>query len=214
MYSISFRRMACCLLLTTLAVPAVLADTLMVFREGSGTANDNGATVQSWSGDDRTARIDDNSRMIADLAAGMLYIVNDEARTCHAISTRDPDHDPAALRAAVEAVTFRKTGQSERIGAWQAEVYELVTDNGHDGYQIVLWITDEIPVDPVHRAYMESVATPETAAMLAIFDLGGFPVRSEVQMGPIEMWSELESIEKTAAPAGTYEVPRGYSGCD
>jgi hypothetical protein len=202
------------LLLTTLAAAPVQADTLMVFREGSSTTDDSGARVQSWSGNDRTARIDDNGRMIADLAAGLLYIVNDQARTCHTMSTRDPDRDAAALQAAVEAVKFRKTGKSDRIGSWEAEVYELVADNGNDGYQMVLWVTDEIPVDPIHRAYMESVATKETAAMLAIYNLGGFPVRSEVQMGPIQMWSELESIEQKPAPAGTYEVPQGYSGCE
>lgn len=214
MYSSNSRRMAWPLLLTILVAPAALADTLMIIREGSGTADDSSAKVQSWSGSDRIARIDGNGRMIGDLAAGMLYVVNDQARTCHAMSTRDPDRDPAALKAAVEAVTFRKTGKSERIGPWKAEVYELVADNGDDGYQMVLWITDEIPVDPIHRAYMESVATQETAAMLAIYDLGGFPVRSEVQMGPIQMWSELQSIEQKPAPAGTYEVPPGYSGCE
>jgi hypothetical protein len=78
---------------------------------------------------------------------------------------------------------------------------------------MVVWITDEFGVDPVQRAYMESVATPETAMMLAVYDLGGFPVRSEVQMGPIQMWSQLASIEHRPAPAGTYAVPPGYSGC-
>lgn len=61
---------------------------------------------------------------------------------------------------------------------------------------------------------MESVATPETAMMLAVYELGGFPVRSEIQMGPVQMWTELESIEQKPAPAGTYDVPRGYTGCD
>lgn len=214
MKSSDSRRIACCLLLASLAAPAVLADTLMVFREGSGTSDDGGAKIHSWSGNDRTARIDDNDKMIADLSAGMLYIVNDQTMTCHASSTRDTDRDPAALQAAVEAVKFRKTGKSERIGPWQAEIYELVDESGSDGYQIVLWISDEIPVDPIHRAYMESVVTPETAAMLAIYDLGGFPVRSEAQVGPIQMWSELESIEDKPAPAGTYDIPTGYAGCE
>jgi hypothetical protein len=214
MYSIASRRLAWALLLTTLAAPTALADTLMVIREGSGTAGGDATTVQFWSGSDRIARIDANGRMIGDLAAGMLYIVNDQARTCHAMPTRDPDRDPAALQAAVEAVKFRNTGKSEQIGQWQAEIHELVAGEGNDGYQMVVWIASELAVDPVQRAYMESVATPESAAMLAIYDLGGFPVRSEVQMGPIQTWTELESIEQKPAPAGTYEVPSGYSGCE
>lgn len=214
MHSSNCRRMAACSLLTTLAAPVALADTLMVIREGSGTAGGDATTVQFWSGSDRIARIDADGRMIGDLAAGMLYIINDQARTCHAISTRNPDRDPAALQAAVETVKFRNTGKSEQIGKWQAEIHELVAGDGEDGYEMVVWIASELAVDPVQRAYMESVVTPESAAMLAIYDLGGFPVRSEVQMGPIQMWSELQSIEQKPAPAGTYEAPPGYGGCE
>ncbi|NGP54450.1 DUF4412 domain-containing protein [Thioalkalivibrio sp. XN8] len=206
------RRMAPFCVLTLLAAPLALGDTLMVIREGSGPADDGATTVQFWSGRDRVARIDGNGRMIGDLAAGMLYIVNDEAKTCHAMSTRNPDRDLHALQAAVEAVRFRNTGKSEAIGPWQAEVHELTDSNS--GIDMVVWITSEFGVDPAQRAYMESVVTPDSAAMLAIYDLGGFPVRSEIQMGPIQMWTELESIEQKAAPAGTYEVPAGYSGCD
>ena len=86
--------------------------------------------------------------------------------------------------------------------------------SGNDGIQMVVWITGEFNVDPVQRACMESVVTPETAAMLAVYNPGGFPVRAEVQMGPIQMWSELESIVQKSAPAGTYEVPPGYDGCE
>ena len=212
MYSISSRRIIASSLLTILWVPIALGDTLMVIREGSGASADSTSTVRFWSGENRIARIDDNSRMIGDLAAGMLYIVDDQARTCHGVSTRDVDRDLPALQKAVEAVRFRKTGKSEAIGPWQAEVHELA--GGNDGIEMVVWITGEFDVDPIQRAYMESVATPESAAMLAVYDLGGFPVRSEIQMGPIQMWTELESIEQKAAPAGTYEVPAGYSGCE
>lgn len=205
--------MALSSVLTLLAAPMALGDTLMVIREGSGTSRDDVRKVQFWSGENRIARIDANGRMIGDLAAGMLYMVNDQARSCHALSTRDPDRDPAALQAAVQAVKFRNTGKSERIGNWQAEIHELVAGDDH-GYEMVVWIASELAVDPVQRAYMESVVTPESAAMLAIYNLDGFPVRSEVQMGPIQTWTELESIEQKAAPTGTYEVPRGYSGCD
>ncbi len=211
MFSSTSRRMALSSVLTLLAAPMALGDTLMVIREGSGTSRDDVRKVQFWSGENRIARIDDNRRMIGDLAAGMLYIVDDQAGTCHGVSTRDVDRDLPALQAAVEAVQFRKTGKSEAIGPWQAEVHELT--GGNNGIDIVVWITSEFDVDPVQRAYMESVATPETAAMLAIYDLGGFPVRSEVQMGPIQMWTELDSIEEKAAPLDTYEVPSGYSGC-
>lgn len=210
----SIRRLACSLLLTISSIPAALADTLTVTREGSGMAGESAATVRFWTGDDRIARIDDNGKMIADLSAGVLYLVNDQAETCHAMSTRDPDRDPAALKAAVEAVKFRKTGKSERIGDWQAEVHELTTGSGDDALEMVVWISDEIPVDTVQRAYMESVATPETAWMLAIYDLGGFPVRQEIQMGPTEMWVELQSIEDKPAPAKTYEIPAEHTACE
>lgn len=211
---ISIQRLACSLLLTISSIPAALADTLTVTREGSGAGDESAATVQFWTGDDRIARIDDNGKMIADLSSGMLYLVNDQAKTCHAMSTRDPDRDPAVLKEAVEEVEFRSTGGSEQIGDWQAEVHELTTGSGDDELELFVWISDEIPVDAVQRAYMESVATPETAWMLAIYDLGGFPVRQEVQMGSMQMWVELQSIEEKPAPAGTYAIPAGYTGCE
>ncbi len=213
----NIRRLTCLLVMIfpgMVTIPATLADTVTISREGSGMDGESVATVELWTGDDQIARIDGNSRMIVDLGPEMLYMVNDEARTCHAMPTRDPDQDPAALQAAVEAVEIRKTGESERIGPWQAEVYEIISGVGGGEFEMVFWITDELQVDPVQRAYMESVATPETAAMLAIFNLGGFPVRSEIQMGPVQMWTELQSIEEKPAPAGTYEIPKGYSGCE
>jgi hypothetical protein len=205
---------ACLLLLTTSSIPAALADTLTVTREGSGMVGESAATVRFWTGDDRIARVDDNGKMIADLSAGVLYLVNDQAQTCYAMSTRDPDRDPVALKAAVDAVEFSRTGRVERIGDWQAEIYELTAGSGDDAFEMAVWISDEIPVDAGQRAYMETVATPETAWMLAIYDLGGFPVRQEFQMGSMQMWAELQSIEEKPAPAGTYEVPAGYVGCE
>lgn len=208
------RRLAWSCFLTTLAVPMALADTLMVMREGAGMSEDAAGKVYLWSGKNQIASISGSTRMIGDLTAGMLYIANDEDRTCSAMPLRDTDHDRAALKAAVEAVDVRKTGKSERIGPWQAEVHELIAGVDEDLLEMVVWVTDEFDVDPVQRAYMESVATPETAAMLAIYELGGFPVRSEARMGPIQTWTELESIEEKPAPAGTYEIPKGYSGCE
>lgn len=203
-----------CLLITTISsvvtIRVAIADTLTVTREGSGMGGESVATVEFWSGDDRIARIDGTNRMIVDLSAEMLYMVNDEAKTCHAIPTRDPDRDPAALQAAVDAVEFRNTGRSEQIGDWQASLHELNAGGGDDALDIEVWISEEIEVDSGQRAYAESVATPDTAWMLAMYDLG-FPVRAEIQMGPVKMWSELESVEEKPAPTGTYAIPEG---CD
>lgn len=197
-------------LLTASAVPHAQADTLIVTRDGTLGSEANATTTRFWSGDDRMARIDANGRMVVDLADQMLYIVNDQAGTCYAMSTSTSDRDPEALKAAAEAVTFRRTGRTEQIGEWQTEVLELTTGSGDEAMELVVWVSDEIEIDAGQRAYTESVATPETAWMLALYDQG-FPVRQEVKMGPVAMWSELESIEEKNAPAGTYAVP---DGCD
>lgn len=198
------------LLLLILSIPATQADTLTVIREGSGMGGQSATTVRFWSGEDRLARIDDTGRMIVDLSAEKLYLINDQAGTCHAMSTRDSDRDPEALNAAVAAVEFRKTSKSQRIGKWQAEIHKLTTGSGDDAIDLVVWISDDIAVDTGQRAYVESVATPETAWMVAIYDLG-FPVRQEVKIGLVQMWAELESMEEKPAPAGIYEIP---DGCD
>lgn len=219
----TIRQWVCTLFLVTLAASAAGADTLLIIKEGTRIGHDGSATasgkqnvaeadaqtVHFWSRSDRIARVDDAGKMIGDLNTGMLYLVNDEAKTCDSISTRETSADPEVLRKAAAAVNVRKTGASRQIGSWHADAYELDTGEGDDRIEVKVWVSEDVSVPPAQRAYMERVATPETAWMLTLFDLGGFPVRQEARIGPMNTWAELVSVEEKAAPAGTFEIPGG-----
>ena len=218
------RELTGALLLIGATIPAAQADTLIITREGSRMTGDDGdvpealrsgadgeaKTITFWSRADRTARMDDNGKMIGDLESGVTYLVNDRNRTCYALPTRQkaPGDAPAAQ------VEVRETGESRQIGSWQAKGYELKVA-ADDPIEIAVWVSDDVAVDmSAQRAHTETVVTPDTAWLLTLFDLGGYPVRQEFSMGPMRMWSELVSVDEKAAPAGTYEIPPGYSGCD
>jgi hypothetical protein len=221
---VTLRELTGGLLLFGAAIPAAQADTLIITREGSRMTGDDSEvpetlhratdgeakTITFWSRADRMARMDDNGKMIGDLESGVTYLVNDRNRTCYALPTREK----ASGDAPAAPVEVRETGESRQIGSWQAKGYELkvAADNP---IEVAVWVSDDVAVDmSAQRAYTETVVTPDTAWLLALFDLGGYPVRQEFSMGSMQMWSELVSVDEKAAPAGTYEIPAGYSGCD
>jgi hypothetical protein len=212
-------------LCVSLAAPVALADVVITIREASkfvgedsATASEflhdasGGNTVTLWSRENRMARVDANSRMIGKLDLGETYIIDDMAKTCTLIK-----RDSAASNVNIRPVQdFRKTGESKTIGLWQADGYELtVSGNADDVNKVALWVSDEATLGlDNYRAYIESVTAPDNAWMAKSLDLGGYPVRQEIQVGPLAMWSEIESIEEKDPPAGIYEVPRGYAGCN
>ena len=204
-----------CLLLG-FAVSTVQADTLMTTREGTlspgaDAAHDQGSTVRFWSRSDRLARIDDRGKMISDLESGVTYLINDQGKSCFAITRQEVDDEDGTAG----NVEVRETNETRQIGSWQAKGYELTVSTDGEPIEISVWVSDDVPVDVGgQRAYTESIVSAETAWLLELFDLGGYPVRQEVSMGPVRMWAELVSVEEKSAPSGTYDIPAGYSGCD
>lgn len=203
-------------LLLAFTASTVQADTLMTTREGTlglgaDATHDEGRTVRLWSGSDRMARIDDRGKMISDLESGVTYLINDQGKSCYAIPKQQVD---AEGRTGGQ-VEVRETNETRQIGPWQAKGYELSVIMDGEPIEIAVWVSEDAPADVGGlRAYTASKLTPEMAWMLKMFDLGGYPVRQEVSMGPIRSWGELVSVEEKSAPSGTYDIPAGYSGCD
>lgn len=215
------------MVLATVAVSVARADTLMTVKEGSrmakaveempeGMSNSFGGdetTVRYWSRADRMARIDGASRVIGRFDRGETYVINDTARTCSAIKLPDS----VASDNADAGPEFQKTGESRQIGSWQADGYELsVPGDDGEGLEVAIWVSEEVTTGlDAYRAYTESVVvTPMMRWMVTALDLGGYPVRQEVRMGPIATWSEIISVSDEPAPSGIYEIPDGYAGCD
>lgn len=212
-FTVNVRHRIEILLVASFVTAAAQADTLLVMNENWSMAGEDGATtiVTFWSRADRMARVDDSGRIVSDLERGVTYFLDDEDETCQAFAGQDA----GGAGAAAAELGIRETGETRRIGAWQAKGYALNVAMGDEEAAIAVWVSDEVDVNTGgQRAYIESVATADTAWMLALFDLGGYPVRHEIDMGPIRSWSELVSVEEKAAPAGIYDIPSGYSGCE
>ena len=203
-------------LLLGFAASTAQADTLMTTREGTlglgaDATHDEGRTVRFWSGSDRMARIDDRGKIISDLESGVTYLINDQGKSCYAIPKQQVDAEGGTAG----QVEVRETNETRQVGPWQAKGYELSVTMDGEPIEIAVWVSEDVPADVGGlRAYTASKLAPEMAWMLTMFDLGGYPVRQEVSMGPIKSWGELVSVEEKSAPPGTYDIPAGYGGCD
>jgi len=209
----TLRQLMVLVLFVSMAIPAARADTLMVFHVKSGmagAADGEATTVNLWSSADRIVRMQDNTRMIGHLTSGASYMVDDKRKTCMEF----PPQQDVGTQAAAK-VDVRKTGKTRQIGSWQAKGYELTVATDDDPIEVAVWISEDLAADVGgERAFAKRMLTADTAWLMTLFELGGYPVRQEVSMDPIKMISELVSVEEKSAPAGIYEVPAGYTGCE
>lgn len=207
------RRPLIMMLLVAIAISAARADTLLVFEVNlkmAGSTEDQLSTVNLWSRADRIARVEGNRRMIGHLNSGAAFMVSDERETCFAF----PPQEDGGILAATE-VDVRETGESRPFGSWQAKRYELTVATDDDPIEIAVWVSEDLPADVGgERAFAERLLTADTAWLMTLFDLGGYPVRQEISMGPIKTTSELVSVDEKSAPAGIYDIPSDYTGCD
>lgn len=214
------------MIIIALAIGALTAqaDTLITMKEGSGSpgadgqlsaeAKEAGRVVKIWSRPDNMARVDDSGKMIFSIDRGVTYMISDSNRTCRAFNhPKDTEAKPVAD----DAIEVRQLGETRKIGPWQAEGYDMkVTVEGmSDPLQVAFWVTDDVTMGlETYRANFSAMATPQTAWMSKTLELGGYPVYQESRIGQMMMWSEVLSVSDEDAPAGTYEVPEGYTGCD
>jgi len=201
------------------SVVSVEADTLITANEGSSLAASPPAsdpeqlqTRQIWSRADRMASISNDSRLIGRLDRGETYLINDTKRTC----TRIKHQEPQEYIPSEEGSVFLKTGETRQVGSWQAVGYEAtITLGASSSYKVVLWISEDVTLGlEDYRTYTKGLVTPETFWVLDSLSLGGYPVRQETTIGPTTSWLEFVSVEDKTPPAGIYDVPDGYSGCE
>jgi hypothetical protein len=201
------------------SVVSVEADTLITANEGSSPAGSPPAsdreqvqTRQIWSRADRMASISNGSRMVGRLDRGETYLINDTKKTCMRIKHQEPQEYIPSEKDPV----FLKTGETRQVGSWQAVGYEATIALGaSDSYKVVVWISEDATLGlEDYRTYTKAIVTPGSFWVLDSLSLGGYPVRQETTIGPTASWVEFVSVEDKKPPAGIYEIPNGYSGCE
>ena len=214
------------IILALAALPA-FGDTKMTMQEGTGTtadgaevpeemrqafANQEPTTAVYWISKDRAARVGDSGSIISRLDKGESYFVNHQSRSYTVIELGGLE-GPASETAASGLV---KTGETRKIGSWNAVGYRMTLDMGGEAAEVVLWISDEVDVDlAAYRAFIRAnAAQPGSEWMLKFIEIDGFPVRQEVRIGPIASWQQLISVSDETAPQGTYDPPADYTLSD
>jgi hypothetical protein len=199
----------------------VKADTLITMMEGSGqhgtdasVATDRaGKEVQIWSRPDNMVRVNEGSKMIFSIDRGMTYMIDDDKKTCRALKHPEAHEVESSSNDAIE---IRKTGDSRRVGEWDAEGYAMTVPLGGPDttLEVAFWVTGELTAGlDTYRANFAALTTPQTAWMAKTLELGGYPVYQESKFGQMTMWSEVLSVTEEQAPDGIYQVPSGYIGC-
>ena len=67
-----------------------------------------------------------------------------------------------------------------------------------------LWVSHDVGIDmTAYERLIEGMAVqPGSEWMRRPLEIDGYPVRQEIQVGPVTSWQELVSIAEEPAPAG------------
>jgi Domain of unknown function (DUF4412) len=212
-------RAAVPLLLLLLAAPAT-ADTLLTVRgsvEGLKMDQPPTGQIHLWIAADKLRRDEGETSTIVRLDRGKVYLLNHGDKTYAEIAAPDVQR-PVPLTEAAIKVGVTPTGDTKKIGQWNARKYK-VDIASPDGLHLdtTIWASKDVAA---YQAY------GKLAAVLAALQPGsaewarqmqqieGFPVlqESDVTMGGsrFKTREELLTVETKDAPAGTYDPPAGY----
>lgn len=229
--------LALALVLAAALVPAASADTKMTMKSHTEAYEVMGQSqpeqtqdVTFWIGDGRAARTDGDTTIILRPDQEKVFVVNHETKS---YSTLDLPVDfmamiPEANRQQMEPMVnamkmtavVAPSEEKKDVNGWSARRYDVTLSNAM-GMKIEsrVWASTGVDVDQdSFRALSRTMASLQPgfgAAADELLKIEGVPVlmESDVQMMGTSFATreELVSTSDEAAPAGTYEVPEGYS---
>jgi len=117
------------------------------------------------------------------------------------------------------SVTVTDTGETQKIGKWNCNKYKVSINISMMMTMTIdmdWWVSKDVEVDLIklyQKHYGEVlVANPMMGDLVEeIKKIKGFPIKTEFSTMGMNMTDEVVSIEKEKAPAGTYDVPAGYT---
>jgi len=221
------------LILVLMVAGAVAADTKIVRASHTDAVEMMGqkrpaqdSEVVVWIGQDRMSRDDGSTGMIVRLDEKKMYILDHEGRTASAIDLpvdleklMPPGMGAAMAQMAKFDIKVTPSDETKTIGKWTAKRYDINISNSMMQATTAVWITQdvELDTDTYRRLSTEVMAMQPGLGELAVKmrEIGGLDVLSETttsmmgkQIGSSE---KVISVEDGTPPAGTYEIPEGYS---
>jgi hypothetical protein len=205
------------LLLLLLATPAA-ADTLLTVRSSvEGVKMDQPRReVRIWIGGDKIRRDDGEASTILRLDQGKLYQLNHEEKTYIEIPLADLQK--MAPSGAQMKVQVTATNETKKIGQWNTRRYK-VEISSPDGLRLetTIWASTEVESHGAYNRLTAALAALQPGSgewARKLQQIEGFPVvqESDVTMGGshFKTREELVSVETKDAPAGAYDLPKGY----
>jgi hypothetical protein len=119
----------------------------------------------------------------------------------------------AAAAAAVDAAKIEKpkaTGQKEKVGVWDTEVFEAETGMG----PARMWVAKDFPNYAAVQKELKRISEATTKGKTfdpSNFDMGGMVVKSEMSSPVGKIISTLVRVETKNLDAKEFEVPQGYT---
>lgn len=174
--------------------------------------------VRVWAGADRVRRDDGDASTILRLDQGKLYTVNHAEKTWSSVSLAElakvPEGDP--LKTVVE---ITPTGESKKIRGWTARRFTVrITNAAGLVLESDTWASQDIPAHATLAQLAAAQAALQPGGALwgrELSRIEGYPVLNEtdVKLGNSRFRTkeELLSVEEKEPPAGTYDVPKGYT---
>jgi len=186
--------------------------------------------VTFWIASDRVVRTDGTDSFIYRGDQDKLYVVDHEQKTYSVISLPVDFLAlmPAEMRAQMEGflqqmtmnATVTPTEETKEINGWNARRYDVSMANGM-GMKIdsTVWATKEIDADLEAfkglYAAMGSLQPGGQGAVDEMMKIEGVPVLTETTVSGMgssfSSNDQLVSASQAEPPAGTYEVPEGYT---
>jgi hypothetical protein len=119
----------------------------------------------------------------------------------------------AAAAVAVDAAKIEKpkaTGQKEKVGVWDTEVFEADTGMG----PARMWVAKDFPNYAAVQKELKRISEATTKGKTfdpSNFDMGGMVVKSEMSSPVGKIISTLVRVETKNLDAKEFEVPQGYT---
>ena len=178
----------------------------------------------SWIGDDRMYMEQGNTTTIVRLDLMKLYVIDHDTQSYHVLdlpvdlSTLVPPEMQPMLAMMQFEVTVTPTEEHKQVDEWKARRYDMTMSSQMFSMKSTMWVTKVAGYDPQAfnsmYVHLNSLKPGMADAVKEMSKIEGIVVEQKgvmTMMGNEVGTSERAiSIDKLAAPAGTYDPPTGY----
>ncbi|MDP9122599.1 MAG: DUF4412 domain-containing protein [Acidobacteriota bacterium] len=182
-----------------------------------------------WLAADRARRDEGDASQVVRFDRNKLYLLHHKDKTYNELDLPidwrklTPKGSEAAVEQMTKAMTvsarMTPTAEVRKIAGWNTMKIQIeITNTMGMKVDNAMWVSKEIPIYPVYNKLTACLAALQPGAGDWERKLGaieGFPVLQETTVSAIgahfKSREELIAVEARQAPAGTYEIPAGYT---